>query len=671
MIVTWMLYCSLCALGLMLAGMLAERLLLAGRAPVRVVWIGALFLSIGLPIVALRLSSSPPAVVTIAPPSVDASVASFDATVSQTAADIPSAVATPTLSWQARVSDTMHELNTPLLIVWAALSAALAISLAGGVIALAWMRRRWEERIVQGVTVSVSRRTGPAVVGALSPMIVIPEWALSLPPSQLSLMLRHELEHLRARDGQLLIAAQIALIAMPWNVALWWQVLRLRVAIEMDCDARVLRVADPRSYGELLLEVARPHRSFKLAGMIAFAERASQLERRIRFLKRHRVATSKRATIAASTVTLLALSVAWVAPHPTAPARADVVRLPSVSSLPIVAMYDATTTTPPTTTPITVPAIHAARFTPARTQECASDTSVVGSTFRFVYDGVKLTRDNESKACELLARLVDEQLAEDAVAQASAMDLRARRAAMQSQRNTALGALLRTDADRAAFAANMTRMTNGTAGQVSVGRGRVSGGATATPVFMPPGGGAAGAGRVGRATFTADSVILDPASPEFIELQNRLRNMNADLAARGERTNMKMITTNDGNVVNTTTQVSIDTLAVVDRVRAADDKAKVEALLAKTAGLMTYESLFKGIDLSPEESGVARKIIDDAQVQVQNAGDFRVPATRLRVNHARGFALIVTGADTTLVDLAPNAADRAAVRARLIAVPQQ
>src|SRR5262249_58279568 len=28
--------------------------------------------------------------------------------------------------------------------------------------------------------------------------------------------------------------------ALPWNVALWWQRSRLRLAVEMDCDARVL-----------------------------------------------------------------------------------------------------------------------------------------------------------------------------------------------------------------------------------------------------------------------------------------------------------------------------------------------------------------------------------------------------------------------------------------------
>src|SRR2546421_308166 len=82
--------------------------------------------------------------------------------------------------------------------------------------------RRWQRRDLFGVRVLVSERTGPAVVGAVAPAIVMPEWALAMEPKQLALMLRHEDEHRRAGDAQLLTAAQLVLIAMPWNVALWW-----------------------------------------------------------------------------------------------------------------------------------------------------------------------------------------------------------------------------------------------------------------------------------------------------------------------------------------------------------------------------------------------------------------------------------------------------------------
>src|SRR4051794_35108204 len=56
MIAAWMLYCALCALGLSIAALLAERVLLAARRAVRFVWFGALLLSFVLPFLAFRLA---------------------------------------------------------------------------------------------------------------------------------------------------------------------------------------------------------------------------------------------------------------------------------------------------------------------------------------------------------------------------------------------------------------------------------------------------------------------------------------------------------------------------------------------------------------------------------------------------------------------------------------
>jgi beta-lactamase regulating signal transducer with metallopeptidase domain len=45
---------------------------------------------------------------------------------------------------------------------------------------------------------------------------------------------------------------------MPWNPAMWWQLRRLCLAVEMDCDNRVVAaLGDPTAYGELLLKVAQ------------------------------------------------------------------------------------------------------------------------------------------------------------------------------------------------------------------------------------------------------------------------------------------------------------------------------------------------------------------------------------------------------------------------------
>jgi beta-lactamase regulating signal transducer with metallopeptidase domain len=45
---------------------------------------------------------------------------------------------------------------------------------------------------------------------------------------------------------------------MPWNLAMWWQLRRLCLAVEMDCDNRVVSaLGDANAYGELLLKVAQ------------------------------------------------------------------------------------------------------------------------------------------------------------------------------------------------------------------------------------------------------------------------------------------------------------------------------------------------------------------------------------------------------------------------------
>ena len=50
----------------------------------------------------------------------------------------------------------------------------------------------------------------------------------------------HERSHLDAGDPRLIALAVTLLVLMPWNPLLWWQFRRLRRAIEVDCDTRVL-----------------------------------------------------------------------------------------------------------------------------------------------------------------------------------------------------------------------------------------------------------------------------------------------------------------------------------------------------------------------------------------------------------------------------------------------
>jgi hypothetical protein len=102
-------------------------------------------------------------------------------------------------------------------------------------------------------------------------------------------VLENEGEHVRAGDPRLLAAAIVCAVLTPWNPAAWWQLRRLRLAIEVDCDARVLRRrGDVRAYGSVLLEVGRRTVRTRVA-VAGFAEPVSALERRIRIMTAPRV----------------------------------------------------------------------------------------------------------------------------------------------------------------------------------------------------------------------------------------------------------------------------------------------------------------------------------------------------------------------------------------------
>ncbi len=131
------------------------------------------------------------------------------------------------------------------------------------------------------MSVLVSRNVGPAVVGVLDPAIVIPEWVVGLDSSRRRLVLAHESEHLRSGDSRLLMIALICCACMPWNLPLWWQLRRLRHAVELDCDARVVAgTGESHNYGELLVEVGR-RMSLRPIGLALFGESSFLLEDRI------------------------------------------------------------------------------------------------------------------------------------------------------------------------------------------------------------------------------------------------------------------------------------------------------------------------------------------------------------------------------------------------------
>jgi len=168
--------------------------------------------------------------------------------------------------------------------VWLAMSMCVlaGLLLSGGLVY--WRKRRWTQETLCGTSVLVAADVGPAVVGLLRPRIVIPTWLLNESAARQRHVLAHEQSHLDAADPQVLTIALCLLVAMPWNLPLWWQFRRLRRAIEVDCDARVLsRGAGVVDYCETLIHVGQnPSRS--IGAVAAMSESKSFLEQRIRIM---------------------------------------------------------------------------------------------------------------------------------------------------------------------------------------------------------------------------------------------------------------------------------------------------------------------------------------------------------------------------------------------------
>ena len=212
----------------------------------------------------------------------------------------------------------LEQLDAPLVGLWAAMTLVLLLLVTGGALRLARERRSWTSRPLEGDRVLISENFGPAVVGLRRPEIVLPEWTLGMAPEDLHLVMLHEREHQQAGDTQLLTAGLLSVLLMPWNVALWWQLRRLRGAVELDCDARVLRsgVSGPE-YGALLLRMGERIGGMGLA-VAALTEPKSLLEGRIRMITEKKPKGRFARAAVALGLTATVLAVACETPTPSA-----------------------------------------------------------------------------------------------------------------------------------------------------------------------------------------------------------------------------------------------------------------------------------------------------------------------------------------------------------------
>lgn len=296
--IDWALSAILTSSLISVAAALVERAVRLRFAPTRLVWFGAVLTSLLLPLLPYlsafiaRADGLPPSTQTLR----------FDAAAIQLPHVLPAAVA----------SAEQGAVVTPDLafkLLWLTASVAIVCFLC---IQAARIHRRkgtWELRDA----IYVSRDTGPAVFGFLRPSIVVPAWFHDLPPDQQLLALSHERSHIAARDPALLLTGFIAIAAAPWNVPLWWLFTRLRRAIELDCDQRVLGAgANRRSYGATLIAVAE--RSARPLGIaLSAVETKSLLQRRIMIMSESSPRTSRlRAFSLFGAAALIAIAAAQV-----------------------------------------------------------------------------------------------------------------------------------------------------------------------------------------------------------------------------------------------------------------------------------------------------------------------------------------------------------------------
>jgi hypothetical protein len=311
-IAQWMLYGLGVSALVALVAFALEHTLRLFRKPTRWVWLFSIIACTTIPIVAPVLRKALPAP-SLAPPAVDidlnvqALVGPDDGPLTLQTMPAPPAV-------QKSRWTSLTTYDTPLVIAWIGGTLFLLLMVARTAIGLAVQRRSWRSVKIHGDRVLVSEDIGPAVIGFAHMRVVLPEWALTMDESFRSLMLQHEREHVRAGDPRLLLLGAVCAAIFPWNVVLWWQLRRLRAAVEIDCDSRVLsKGRSIEQYGRLLILVGEHFSTRSPLTRAAFAEPSSLLARRIDAMcegtppqRSHRLVGSGLLAVGAS-VTVLAI----------------------------------------------------------------------------------------------------------------------------------------------------------------------------------------------------------------------------------------------------------------------------------------------------------------------------------------------------------------------------
>jgi beta-lactamase regulating signal transducer with metallopeptidase domain len=322
MTIAWMMYVLFIGALLSLGAWCLDEALRYAKLPTRWVWTAAMLGTIAFAGYALTQRNARPVaisalvanVVTTASPA-PLSSAGIAATIEMFRATIIASMASTMDTVTARIPADVARFA---LFAWVAASVVLTFMHVVVNRRVVMKRREWPLATLPGGTARVSPTLGPAVIGLASPEIVVPQWLLEKSSEEQRLVMVHEQEHISARDQFLPVGALVVATLLPWHPAVWWSLARLRLAVELDCDARVLRRGEQaQSYGTLLIDIAAQCGGHRAAGALALADRTSHLERRIRAMTNRTSRFIVARTIGLASIAALAIITACEAKLPT------------------------------------------------------------------------------------------------------------------------------------------------------------------------------------------------------------------------------------------------------------------------------------------------------------------------------------------------------------------
>jgi len=196
--------------------------------------------------------------------------------------------------------ETAFDWKTAMLVLWAAGGAVLALRLGYGLARVWWMQRRATEiddeewvritdrlarRLRVGRLVTLLREQHavvPMTWGIVRPVVLLPSDAEKWDTERRTVVLAHELAHVRRWDTLTQWIAHLALAAFWFHPLVWMAARRMREEREHACDDAVLSIGTrPVEYADHLLNIVRSlGQSEGPAAALAMARR-SQFEGRL------------------------------------------------------------------------------------------------------------------------------------------------------------------------------------------------------------------------------------------------------------------------------------------------------------------------------------------------------------------------------------------------------